>query len=448
MVCMNHGDLPTAALHGGFPPPYTFNTCNLNFISKFWSKSMIHSPDLLEDTLKRPITTILPSITTTHHDGGLPSPLFYTLADDKPPLPSTGTQLSRQNLRERRQFRNNGWTKWEAVQLADELEATQVMVKADWECSKKFEEQFSDLDEDDQDKARQDKMMRQRQNVDLLQHAQEMDMLPYSLSLPPTAWVSGTKSSAQRKRRKTRSKRAGTFISCAAGSGEKLIEEEAKNACARPHSGIRLSIINKVDNDSIKGVYDNGRNKTNNETANANKEMIIGGSGFSLHSPGYICKGSIVLNIHNNNICEGIDESTGAGGMFGSRPVYPISVNHACILTNIVVCPVSFVHTWEGETQLILKIIVEVQGADLRRFDKHKKRATLWTLKIFVEAKGADLWRFDEHKKRATLGMGEYPPEKNCTLFCCTQGIEVWMGNHPLPSYAELQNCITGSSLI
>jgi hypothetical protein len=140
-----------------------------------------------------------------------------------------------------------------------------------------------------------------------------------------------------------------------------------------------------------------------------------------------------VLNIRNNNICEGVDESTGAGGMFGSRPVYPISVNHACNLTKIVVCPMSFVHTWEGEAQLILKIIVGVQGLDLRRLDKHKKRATLWTLKIFVEAQGTDLWRFHKHKKRATLGMGEYPPEMNCTLLCCTQGIEVWMGNHQLP---------------
>jgi hypothetical protein len=33
------------------------------------------------------------------------------------------------------------------------LEATQEMVKADWECWKKFEEQFSDFDEDDQDEA-------------------------------------------------------------------------------------------------------------------------------------------------------------------------------------------------------------------------------------------------------------------------------------------------------
>jgi hypothetical protein len=45
------------------------------------------------------------------------------------------------------------------------------------------------------------------------------------------------------------------------------------------------------------------RNKTDNETANGNnKEMSIGGSGFSLHSPGYNCEGSIVLNIHNSNI--------------------------------------------------------------------------------------------------------------------------------------------------
>jgi hypothetical protein len=133
------------------------------------------------------------------------------------------------------------------VQLADELEATREMVKADWECWKKFKEQFSDLDEDDQDKARRNERMRQRRNVNLLQHAQEMDMSPYSLSLPPTAWVSDTKSSAQRKRRKMRRKGAGTFISCAVGSGEEIIKEEAKNACARPHSGIRLSVIDKVD---------------------------------------------------------------------------------------------------------------------------------------------------------------------------------------------------------
>jgi hypothetical protein len=60
--------------------------------------------------------------------------------------------------------------------------------------------------------------------------------------------------------------------------------------------------------------------------------MSIGGSGSSLHSPGYNCEGGIVLNIHNNNIHEDIDESTGAGGMFGSWPVYPISVNHVLVI--------------------------------------------------------------------------------------------------------------------
>jgi hypothetical protein len=95
---------------------------------------VVHCPDLSKDALKRPITTIPPYITTTHHDGGLPSQLSYTLADDDPPHPSTSTQRSRQNLRGRNQFQNNGWTKLEAVQLADKLEATQAKAKADWEC--------------------------------------------------------------------------------------------------------------------------------------------------------------------------------------------------------------------------------------------------------------------------------------------------------------------------
>jgi hypothetical protein len=124
-----------------------------------------------------------------------------------------------------------------------------------------------------------------------------MDMLLYPPSLPPTAWVSCTKNSAKRKQRKTRRKRAGKFISCTVGSGEKLVKEEAKNACARPDSGIRLSVINKVDNNSMKWDDNNERNKTGNETANGDKEMrmSIGGSGFSMPSPGYNCKGGIML---------------------------------------------------------------------------------------------------------------------------------------------------------
>ncbi len=100
---------------------------------------MVHSLDLSKDTLKRRITTVLPSITTAHHDGGLPSPLSFTLTDNDPKLPSIPTQHSRQNLRDRHLFRNDGGTKREAVKLTDELEAERDMTKADWECWKKIE---------------------------------------------------------------------------------------------------------------------------------------------------------------------------------------------------------------------------------------------------------------------------------------------------------------------
>ncbi len=152
------------------------------------------------------------------------------------------------------------------------------------------------MDEDDQDKACRDKRITQRWNVNPLQHIKEMNMLLYPpTSLPPTAWVSRTKNSSQRKQRKTRRKRTGKFISCTIGSGEKLINEEAKNTCTRPHSGIRLSVINKVENDGMMGNDDNKRNKTDNETANGIKEMSIGGCDFSVPSPGYNCKGGTML---------------------------------------------------------------------------------------------------------------------------------------------------------
>jgi hypothetical protein len=94
-----------------------------------------------------------------------------------------------------------------------------------------------------------------------------------------------------------------------------------------------------------------------------------------------------------------------------------ISYNCKCFVyslreggNTIVVCFKSVVCSLEKEANWILKILVKIQGADLRWFDKHKKRATLW--------------------------MGEYSPVMSCTFFCSTQGIEVWMGKHPLPSHA------------
>jgi hypothetical protein len=123
MVSTSHSGLPMAALHDRSPPPYTFVTSNLNFLSKIWSKSVVHSPDPFKNALKRAITNIPPSITTTHHDGSLPSPFALRPCQQRPspPFPSTLTQRLMQNLRDSFEMtaRQNGngrqcssWTNW------------------------------------------------------------------------------------------------------------------------------------------------------------------------------------------------------------------------------------------------------------------------------------------------------------------------------------------------
>jgi hypothetical protein len=65
------------------------------------------------------------------------------------------------------------------------------MAKADWECRKKLEEGLKTIhghflnyfDDDDQEDAHQDKRVRQRWAIELIQHAKEMDMLTLSPSL-------------------------------------------------------------------------------------------------------------------------------------------------------------------------------------------------------------------------------------------------------------------------
>ena len=76
---------------------------------------------------------------------------------------------------------------------AEDVGAKQVMEKADWECWEKVEEEFKqihrpflfDLDDDGQEDTHQDKRIKQRLNVKLLQHRQDTEMLPYSHHLPP-----------------------------------------------------------------------------------------------------------------------------------------------------------------------------------------------------------------------------------------------------------------------
>jgi hypothetical protein len=150
------------------------------------------------------------------------------------------------------------------VQLADKLEAKQAMEKADLECWKKFEEGFKqfhglfifDLVDDNQEDARRDERIRQRWTVEMLQHGQEMDILPnFSPSPSPQQRGSCTKTFAQKKLKGKRRTRKGKTVSFDVGRGEKLIKEEAKDVCAMPHSGIRLFVINEVNKDSMKEDY-------------------------------------------------------------------------------------------------------------------------------------------------------------------------------------------------
>ncbi len=110
------------------------------YYHNFLAKTVVRNPDHFEDALRRLTTsTVPPSITTTHHDGTLSSSLAYTLTNDDYPLPSAPIQCSRQHLREMHRFQNAAWTKWDAVQFMDELEANRVTDKADSESWKKWE---------------------------------------------------------------------------------------------------------------------------------------------------------------------------------------------------------------------------------------------------------------------------------------------------------------------
>jgi hypothetical protein len=53
-----------------------------------------------------------------------PTPLLMMTLPSPPRLPNVCKKL-----RERRQFQNDGWTKWDPVQLSDELEAKWAMAK-------------------------------------------------------------------------------------------------------------------------------------------------------------------------------------------------------------------------------------------------------------------------------------------------------------------------------
>ncbi len=94
------------------------------------------------------------------------------------------------------------------------------MEKADWACWKKLEERFErihepfifDLGDDNQDKASRDERIRQKWNVDHLQHVKEIDMSPFSPSPSPKQRGSHTKISDQKKWSKRRREKTGVRI--------------------------------------------------------------------------------------------------------------------------------------------------------------------------------------------------------------------------------------------
>ncbi len=282
------------------------------------------------------------------------------------------------------------------MQLTDKLEAKQAIAKADWECWRKSEEQIEqiqglflfDSDDDDQEDTHQDETIRQRWTVELSQHAKEMDVLPSFPSPSPQQHRSHTNTSAQRKWKGKRRKRTRKTVSCDVGSDKKLIKEEAKDACARPHSGIRLYVINEVKEDSTEEKDNNKRNQTNNETANNNKEARIGGGGFSMPSLNN-CKGCIDstiregllmdIQLSSNAVNEdGNDNST--SGICGlnknnDKLLIEVEVEDVCVRSHGENRHINIGNN-KDKNEDNTKILSRVQGADLRRFGKNKYKGS------------------------------------------------------------------------
>ncbi len=116
-------------------------------------------------------------------------------------------------------------------------------------------------------------------------------MVPYSLSPSPQQRGSHTKTYAQRKRKGRRRKGPGKTVSCNVEISDKLIKKEAEDMCSRPHSGIRLFVINEVNKDSMEedckdeGSTDEGINKQSNISEGKNLDCVrTGGGGFFVSS--------------------------------------------------------------------------------------------------------------------------------------------------------------------
>jgi hypothetical protein len=147
-------------------------------------------------------------------------------------------------------------------------------------------------------------------------------------------------------------------------------------------------------------------NKSNETKVEIADSVGTGSSGFFVFSPNNDCAGAIdsmiggggVINPQslfgngnndNDNNYAQLKACIGRDGLSLILQVFSLFIKrrwgHHCVCFKSVVGT-----SLEKEANWILKILVRIQGADLRRFNKHKKRATLW--------------------------MGEYPPVMSCTF--------------------------------
>ena len=154
--------------------------------------------------------------------------------------------------------------------------------------------------------------------------------------------------------------------------------------------------------DSMKG--------DDNNKENGNKEMSIGGSGFSVPSPGYNCRGSTVLidfqsssdNVDgggNNN-----DSTSGIRGLYNnSKILSEEEAEDACVVShkeNSRCIDIgkddnnnnNHVHdNKSNNNNNDNEIPLKIQGADLRRYDKYKKRLHVMTAPLWYNCKKGTL---------------------------------------------------------
>jgi hypothetical protein len=159
-------------------------------------------------------------------------------------------------------------------------------------------------------------------------------------------------------------------------SGEKLInKDEADDTCTRPHSGIKLYVINAVNEDNTEEENCDERNQTDNETtANDNEEASIGSGGFSVPSPDN-CKSCIDSGIRDLMLIDSQSSSDFAnedGNDNNALGICGLNKNNNKLLIKVEA------EDEEDNNKDDMKILLRVQGAD-ERFDKYKKRFHLPT---------------------------------------------------------------------